>query len=323
MEDTGCCGDSRLCCVDCQQKVCPKCMIVCPVGNRCRFCVGDESAARCESQSAAVEPSTSQTSSPDSKSSQKGLSAGAIGIGAGAVGLAALKSKGGLVGLLAVVKLAKFGWILKSFGSMFIYFAIYAARFGWPFAMGMVFLIYVHEMGHFMAMKMKGLEPQAPIFIPFVGAYVSMTKMPPNQAVSAWTAFAGPFVGGLCAGLLFGVGQVYDIRLLSVLGNFGFILNLIQLVPAKPLDGGFLAECISRKLLLPGAVGLLLLAFVLQSPLFIILGFFSIITWFHSGNVSAVPECTAEERVQITVSYLALVVALGLCYWLSSNAIYD
>ena len=96
-----------------------------------------------------------------------------------------------LIGLGAL--LLKLGSLFK-FATIFIAVGGYALIFGWPFAVGFVALILVHELGHFIEAQREGLHPKVPVFIPFIGAYVKMTAGNPWQA--ARIAIAGPIVGG-------------------------------------------------------------------------------------------------------------------------------
>src|SRR5438874_1968923 len=88
-----------------------------------------------------------------------------------AIGAILFKFKVAVFAALKALPLLKFGWILKSFGSMFLSLAAYTAMFGWRYAVTLVGLIYVHELGHFGYMKLRGLNPKAPVFVPFIGAY--------------------------------------------------------------------------------------------------------------------------------------------------------
>lgn len=134
---------------------------------------------------------------------------------------------GGLA--LKLGSLAKFGLLFAAFGS-------YAWLWGWKFALGVVVLIFVHELGHFLEAKREGLKPDWPVFIPFLGAYVKHTRGNPWQ--TARVAIAGPILGGGGALVCFGIGEVQNSNLLIALGYFGFVLNLINLIPVGILDGG-------------------------------------------------------------------------------------
>jgi Zn-dependent protease len=140
------------------------------------------------------------------------------------------------LGLLAL----KFGAFAIKFFGIFISVGGYALIWGWRFAVGFVLLILVHELGHYVVAKRQGLNPSLPVFLPFVGAYVAMKNAPfdpwRNLAVSA----AGPIAGGIAALGVWFVGEAIDSRLLVALAYSGFMLNLFNLIPVRPFDGGFM-----------------------------------------------------------------------------------
>jgi len=135
-----------------------------------------------------------------------------------------------LVGLAA-----KLGSLAK-FAAVFVAFGGYTLIWGWRFALGVIVLIFVHELGHFIEAKREGLNPDWPVFIPFLGAYVRHTRGNPWQ--TARVAIAGPILGGVAALVCFALGEAQDSNLLIALGYFGFVLNLINLLPFGILDGG-------------------------------------------------------------------------------------
>ena len=134
------------------------------------------------------------------------------------------------------VALAKWSFVLVKFGSIFIAVGGYALIWGWRFAVGLVALIMLHELGHFVEAKREGLNPRLPVFIPFLGAYVRYTRGNPWQ--TARVALAGPILGGVASLAFYVVGRANGSNLLIALAYFGFFLNLINLVPVGFFDGG-------------------------------------------------------------------------------------
>lgn len=130
---------------------------------------------------------------------------------------------------------AKLGFLLK-FATIFVAFGGYALIFGWKFAAGVVVLIFLHEMGHYLEATREGLHPSLPVFIPFLGAYVKHTRGNPWQTVRV--AIAGPILGGIAALGCYLVARAQDSPLMYALAYFGFFLNLINLLPFGILDGG-------------------------------------------------------------------------------------
>jgi Zn-dependent protease len=132
----------------------------------------------------------------------------------------------------------KFGFAVFKFFSIFISVAAYALIWGWKFAIGLVALILIHELGHFFEAKRQGLDVSLPVFVPFLGAYVLIKNSPLNPWRNALVALAGPALGGAGAALCWGLGEAMDSRLLMALAFSGFLINLINLVPVGILDGG-------------------------------------------------------------------------------------
>jgi Zn-dependent protease len=138
--------------------------------------------------------------------------------------------------LAGAIAIAKWSFVLVKFGSIFIAVGGYALIFGWKFAVGLVLLILLHEMGHYLEAKREGLNPRLPVFIPFLGAYVRYTGGNPWQ--TARVALAGPMLGGVASLACYLVGRADNSALLVALSYFGFFLNLINLIPVGILDGG-------------------------------------------------------------------------------------
>jgi Zn-dependent protease len=146
---------------------------------------------------------------------------------------------GRLIGPLAVTAVA----MLKLVGSLkflgiFLAVGGYALIFGWRFGIGIVLLILVHELGHFFEARRQGLNPQLPVFIPFLGAYVAVRGQPFDPWRNALVSVAGPVAGGLAALACLVYGNAVGSDLLLALAYFGFFLNLVNLMPVWILDGG-------------------------------------------------------------------------------------
>ncbi len=226
-----------------------------------------------------------------------------------------LKFKAAIFGIL------KIGWLFKASWSMFLSLGIYAMAFGWQWALVVIGLIFIHEMGHWLFMKVAGLDPKAPVFIPLMGAYVAMSKLPDSPVLHAWVAFAGPLVGGLAAGALYALGMKTDSNFLISAASWGFIINLLQLVPVRPFDGGFISECLSRWLAIPGIIILALVAWQWHSPLLIVIIFVSVmqtIKRFRDGTAAyTLADVTPLQKVEVATAYFGLAGTLGYLYSLA------
>jgi Zn-dependent protease len=136
----------------------------------------------------------------------------------------------GLWKLVAVAKLAPFLALLASFG-------LYWHAWGWTFAAGFVASIYVHELGHVLALKRAGIPASAPMFIPGLGAFIRMHRAPPDARTDARIGLAGPSAGLAAALAAYGAFLVTGSPLARALAHAGAVVNLFNLVPLWQLDG--------------------------------------------------------------------------------------
>ena len=178
--------------------------------------------------------------------------------------------------LLLLFKSVKFGKILLTGGTMLISMFAYGLVFGWPYAVGFVLLIFVHEMGHYIAARQRGLNVGAPTFIPFVGAWINLKDLPHDVETEAYVGLAGPVVGTLGALGCYFAAREYSSPLLLALSYSGFFLNLINLIPISPLDGGRVTAVISPKMWLLGVPILVGLFFVRPSPVLILIAILAV-----------------------------------------------
>ena len=190
---------------------------------------------------------------------------GLAGIGTGLVAFIAAALK--LPWLLALLK---FGWLGFT---AFISVVAYSVIFGWYFAVGLVALIFVHEMGHALVMKLKGIPIGAVVFVPFFGAAVTMRQMPRNAQDEAEVGIAGPIAGAMASGVCLLIAELHPdpTNIWAPLAYFGFFINLFNLIPVLPFDGGRVLAVVDRRIWLVGFLGLLA---------------FQIWQWFQ-GNFSA------------------------------------
>jgi Zn-dependent protease len=169
--------------------------------------------------------------------------------------------------------LAKFGAVLlklKVFtvaGSMIVSVGAYALLGGWWFGLGLVLLIFVHEMGHVLELRRQGVPASAPLFIPFLGAFVGMKQLPDNAWKEAQVALAGPVVGTLGSAVVWALGAHYDSNFLRALAFVGFFINLFNLLPVVPLDGGRAVAALHPSLWAVGLAGLVVLEVLRPNPI--------------------------------------------------------
>jgi len=163
-------------------------------------------------------------------------------------------NRGGLVGGLAAVGAVLFKFaaplfiLIKTGGMMLLSIAAYCFAFGWSWqiATGIVLLIFVHEMGHFISAKYYHIPVSAPVFIPFLGAYVLLKSRPLDAWTNAIISYAGPLAGGLGGWGSYFLGLELGYPWLFAVAFYTFILNLINLAPIPPLDGSHIWITFSR-----------------------------------------------------------------------------
>jgi Zn-dependent protease len=215
----------------------------------------------------------------------------------------------GKVGLFALLK-------LKTLLSMLVSVAAYAIIWGWKFALGFVLLLFVHELGHVVALRLQGVKASAPMFIPFVGAFVQVEGEQRSVVQEAVSALAGPIAGLLGAGAVFGVAESMNSDLLRALAYTAFLLNLLNLFPVLPLDGGRVAGALHPVVWVVGMVAAVGLLIWHPSPVFLfilILG--GLETWHRwrarkSGRASEYLTVETGVRWQIAAAYVA---TIALC----------
>ncbi|MCW2949276.1 MAG: peptidase [Thermoleophilia bacterium] len=236
-----------------------------------------------------------------------------------------LRRVAGLLGAIGFV-LLKFGKIAfiavkgaKFFGtaiSMVVSIGAYALFFGWPFAVGFVLLLFVHELGHAIQLKREGLAAGAPMFIPFLGAMIAMRELPHDAAMEARVGIAGPILGSLGALAVHAAAIALDSDLLLALAFTAYFLNLFNLVPVSPLDGGRIAAALSPKLWLLGLVLLAGLFFLRPNPvllLIVVLG--GLDSWRRYRSRDTDPsyyEVSPAFRTWLGCTSIGMVVALVL-----------
>ena len=126
--------------------------------------------------------------------------------------------------------------LLKSGGTMILSIGVYALVFGWQFAVGFVLLLFVHECGHLIVAKKFGLPVSAPVFIPFMGAFILLKDQPRNAWMEACVGIGGPMLGSLGALICHSLGETIDAPVFIALAYSGYFLNVFNLTPVGFLD---------------------------------------------------------------------------------------
>jgi Zn-dependent protease len=205
--------------------------------------------------------------------------------------------------------------------SMLVSVWAYAAlwNLGWAAAIGFVVLLFVHEMGHWIVMRLKGVPASAPLFIPFLGAVIGMKGLPRSVKDEAEIGIAGPIAGTAGALACLGLEALYGGRLWPLLALLGLYLNLFNLLPVSPLDGGRIVAAVSRWLWIVGLAGLVGL-FVLHPNPFLLLialiGGAETIARFRGRHAATARagyyDVSMPERVTLAVLYFGLIALIAV-----------
>ena len=254
-----------------------------------------------------IPPDSPQHYSPAPASGNRGL--------LGGLGAALLAAWGFLkYGLLIAFKIPAFGTLL----SLVVSFGGYALFYGPWFAVALVTMIFVHEMGHVVEIRRQGMQASAPIFIPFLGAAIFQRSHPTDALKQAQIGIAGPIAGTIGATAAFALYGSTHSPVLLLAALIGFYLNLFNLIPVWQLDGSWILAPVSKWFQVAGyaliGVGALFFHF-LVSPLIIIIALLGIPTLIKRFREASNPYYTsvpAGGRWAMGFAWLVLVIYLGV-----------
>jgi Zn-dependent protease len=240
-------------------------------------------------------------------------------IGAAALAVGALIANFAAKFKLLLVALPKLK-VLTTSGSMLVSIAAYSLFFGWTFAVGFVLLLLVHEMGHVIQLRREGIKASAPMFIPFLGAVVAAKSLGENATAEARVGLAGPVLGSLGAAALIPVYLLTGDELWRALAFTGFFLNLFNLLPVVPLDGGRAMAAMAPWMWFVGFAALVAVTIAFPNPiLLIILLFGGMETWRRwrqrragGAEQEAYYRVTPRARAAVAAVYVGLIVALAV-----------
>jgi Zn-dependent protease len=196
--------------------------------------------------------------------------------------------------------------------SMLVSVGAYALIWGWKFGLGFVLLLLIHEMGHVIQLRREGIKASAPMFIPFIGALVAMRELPKNAAAEARVGLAGPVLGAVGALVPLALYAATGNELFKALAFVGFFLNLFNLLPVLPLDGGRAMAALSPWMWIVGFGLLIAATFAFPNPimlLILLLGGFETYRRWQGRRSTASREF---HRVKPTTRALVAGVYVGL-----------
>src|SRR4051812_1672997 len=228
----------------------------------------------------------------------------------------AMLAKFGKAGLLFATK-AKF---LATSGSMLVSVAAYALIWGWTFAAGFVALLFIHEMGHYIQLRREGVKPSGMVFIPFLGAAVGARSLGGSAVAEARVGLAGPVLGSLASAALVPIWLVTGDEFWRALAFTGFFLNLFNLLPVVPLDGGRAMAAMAPWMWFVGFGAMALLFFLWPNPILVLIlllgGLETYRRWKERKQGSegnpAYYKVRPAHRLLVGAVYVGLIVALAV-----------
>jgi Zn-dependent protease len=208
--------------------------------------------------------------------------------------------------------------LLTTSGTMLVSVAAYSLIWGWKFAVGFVLLLLVHELGHVIQLRREGIEASAPMFIPFLGAVVAAKSLGDNALAEARVGLAGPVLGSLGAAALLPIAAATGNDFWTALAFTGFFLNLFNLAPVVPLDGGRAMAAMAPWMWFVGFGVLVAAAIAFPNPiilLILLLG--GMETWRRwrlrregGAEQEAYYRVRPRDRMLVAAVYVGLIVAL-------------
>jgi Zn-dependent protease len=227
-----------------------------------------------------------------------------------------------LIALLTKLKalLLLFGQVklLATAGTMLVSVAAYASIWGLWFAVGFVILLLVHEMGHVIALRREGIQASAPMFIPFLGAVITSRSLGDDALAEARVGLAGPILGSIGAAVALLMWSITGHDYWRALAFTGFFLNLFNLLPVVPLDGGRAMAAMAPWMWFLGFAAMIVLAFIWPNPVILIIVVFAgFETWRRwklrrAGGAAqqAYYRVSPRNRALVALTYLTLIALL-------------
>jgi Zn-dependent protease len=202
--------------------------------------------------------------------------------------------------------------------SMVLSVGAYALIWGLPFAFGFVALLFVHEMGHYIQLRREGVKPSGMLFIPFLGAVIGARSLGGSAIAEARVGLAGPVLGSLAAAALVPVAIVTGNDMFQALAFTGFFLNLFNLLPVVPLDGGRAMAAMAPWMWFVGLFALVVITFSFPNPIMLLIVLFGALETYRrwktrrsgeEGN-AAYYQVRPAHRLGVAAVYLGLIALL-------------
>src|SRR5947209_10117747 len=202
--------------------------------------------------------------------------------------------------------------LLTTSGTMLVSVAAYALLWPWQVAVGFVLLLLVHELGHAIQLKREGVPTGWPVFIPLFGAFIGMKRMPDDAAAEARVGLAGPVLGSIGTLVPLAIFLATGSDLFRALAFLGFFINLINLVPVLPLDGGRPMAALSPWMWIAGLAILIALGIFFPSPIVILVIVVGGVELYRRFKTRRTPQSQAYFKVRPRTRALVAAVYVGL-----------
>jgi Zn-dependent protease len=250
---------------------------------------------------------------------------------------ASKKAAVGIATLLALISsfgkaiVSGLGWVFDALNlcfllptavTMAVSIWAYAQLWGWWFAAGLVGLLFVHELGHAGVMAAKGLRTSPIVFLPGLGAFIALKDQFLDARVEAETGWGGPALGALGTGACYLVWALTGHDFWLNLTFVGCVINLLNLLPVSPLDGGRIVTAISPWLWLPGLLAAGALGYLMRNPLLALIATLGLVRAVREvqarlrGQDRAYFDVLPADRMRIAGAYFGLAAGLG---WLTHH----
>jgi Zn-dependent protease len=250
-----------------------------------------------------IPPNSPYHRSPQPRSSNRNSAGWLTGIGAA---LVAFLKYGGLL-LLKIPALGTLLSVLLSFGA-------YSWAAGPAFAVALIAMLFIHEMGHVVEIRRQGMQATAPIFIPFLGAAIFQRSHPTTALKQAQVGIAGPIAGTIGATVAYFLFFSTGWPVFIIAAVWGFALNLFNLIPVWQLDGSWILAPVSKWVYVAGYALVVVAVLWLHSIFLIIIALFgisSLINRFRTADSPYYTAVPAQARWALAAAWLTLVVYLG------------
>jgi Zn-dependent protease len=205
--------------------------------------------------------------------------------------------------------------------SMALSIAAYATKAPLPLVIGFVLIVLIHEIGHAVVIRAKGLRAGVMVFIPFIGGAVTLKDQPRSAYDDAQIGLAGPIAGTFASLFALQIFKWTDAPLYLAIAAAGFAVNLLNLLPIGMLDGGRISAAVTKWMWVLGGGALIYKVLKQPNPLMLLVlalvAFQVYASIVREKDDKSFYDVTIGQRAGIALAYFFLVVFLGHQTWMS------